>query len=543
MDAGGYALTVMVGRGARGAARECSRRPSRSWPRRPCGPSSRYRFCTNLALRGRRAGRVDRAARELGDSVMIVGDGDATVRVHVHTDDPDAVIALFAEVIDSRPERHGAADVRLRARAPASSRCSPRSACAAMSELARRSTSAAWSSSPRRRPRSSRRRVRRRSVRRRRTPPPAAGDRPRAHGLRARRWRAAPRDRPLVADGAELLTVAHGRRRAAGRGGDPRARPAGRRARGDAGRTATMVVAHRRRVDADHFAQPRPLDDIAVRRRTPNGSGSRSRSPAGRRPPMRRIALGLHTVGDLLFHLPRDTGEARTVATLAEDETATVLVEVRSIRSRPVRKRGMKPLVVATVADATGVMEATFFNQPWLERHYRPGTRLMLTGKYQSRGRFRVNHHAPTEAVTAIGETTATYPGDEGHHVHADPRAGPRAPRRGARRRRSCCPPRLRRQERLPGVADARRRRARRRPRGRSPQAGLRRAAARPDRPAAAARRAPLDHARRAARRPADAEPRVAAPSGCRSSRRTTSSPRSRRSTPTSRSTARCSAC
>ena len=75
-----------------------------------------------------------------------------------------------------------------------------------------------------------------------------------------------------------------------------------------------------------------------------------------------------------------------------------MLVEVRSIRSRPVRRRGMKPLVVATVADATGVMEATFFNQPWLERHYRPGTRLMLTGKYQSRGRFRVNHHAVTDS-------------------------------------------------------------------------------------------------------------------------------------------------
>jgi ATP-dependent DNA helicase RecG len=91
-----------------------------------------------------------------------------------------------------------------------------------------------------------------------------------------------------------------------------------------------------------------------------------------------------------------------------------VLVEVRSIRSRPVRRRGMKPLVVAVVADATGVMEATFFNQPWLERHYRPGTRLMLTGKPQSAARFRVNHHAVTESVTAIGETTATYAATKG---------------------------------------------------------------------------------------------------------------------------------
>ena len=39
----------------------------------------------------------------------------------------------------------------------------------------------------------------------------------------------------------------------------------------------------------------------------------------------------------------------------------------RSARSlAAVRRRGMKPLVEAIVADATGVMKATFFNQPWL---------------------------------------------------------------------------------------------------------------------------------------------------------------------------------
>ncbi|MGH2901072.1 MAG: ATP-dependent DNA helicase RecG, partial [Solirubrobacteraceae bacterium] len=85
--------------------------------------------------------------------------------------------------------------------------------------------------------------------------------------------------------------------------------------------------------------------------------------------------LGLETVGDLLEHLPRDRREARTIATLVPDEGATVIVEVRSITSRPVRRRGMKPLVEATVADETGVMKVVFFNQPWLQRKYAPGTR------------------------------------------------------------------------------------------------------------------------------------------------------------------------
>jgi ATP-dependent DNA helicase RecG len=125
-------------------------------------------------------------------------------------------------------------------------------------------------------------------------------------------------------------------------------------------------------------------------------------------------ALGLRTVGDLLEHLPRDTGEARTIAALVPGETATVLVEVRSIASRPVRRRGMKPLVEATVADATGVTKATFFNQPWLERKYRPGTRLMLQGSSQGRNRFRVSTHAVTSEVAAVEGAVAQYPATKG---------------------------------------------------------------------------------------------------------------------------------
>jgi len=96
------------------------------------------------------------------------------------------------------------------------------------------------------------------------------------------------------------------------------------------------------------------------------------------------------------------------------DEVATVLVEVRGIASRPVRRRGMKPLVEATVIDATGVMKATFFNQPWLERQYRPGTLLMLQGKYQGRNRFRVNYHARTEVIAGYVSDVPTYPATKG---------------------------------------------------------------------------------------------------------------------------------
>jgi ATP-dependent DNA helicase RecG len=126
------------------------------------------------------------------------------------------------------------------------------------------------------------------------------------------------------------------------------------------------------------------------------------------------IGLGLVTVGDLLEHLPRDRREARSVAQLVSGETATVVVEVRSIASRPVRRRGMRPLVEATVADGTGAMKATFFNQPWLASKYPAGTRLVLHGKFEARNRFRVQGHAPTTDAAAGDEGVAHYPATEG---------------------------------------------------------------------------------------------------------------------------------
>ena len=63
----------------------------------------------------------------------------------------------------------------------------------------------------------------------------------------------------------------------------------------------------------------------------------------------------------------------------------------------------MKPLVEAVVADETGMMKATFFNQPWLARKYPKGTRLVLHGKLAARNAFRVEGHAPTAREHGLG--------------------------------------------------------------------------------------------------------------------------------------------
>jgi ATP-dependent DNA helicase RecG len=139
-------------------------------------------------------------------------------------------------------------------------------------------------------------------------------------------------------------------------------------------------------------------------------------------PKMERAAetLGLETVADLLLHLPRDRREARAVAELVPGDNATVVVQVRSISSRSVRRRGMRPLVEATVADDSGAMKATFFNQPWLEQRYPVGTRLALHGKFEGRrgtgvgGQFRVQAHARTGDAVGGDATVAHYPATEG---------------------------------------------------------------------------------------------------------------------------------
>ncbi len=125
-------------------------------------------------------------------------------------------------------------------------------------------------------------------------------------------------------------------------------------------------------------------------------------------------SLGLLTLGDLLEHLPRDRRDARSVAELRPGETATVVVEVRSISARPVRRRGMRARVEAIVADASGATSVSFFGQPWLVDRYPPGTRLLLHVRVDERGRVSAQGHAPTAEPTGDTGAVAHYPTTEG---------------------------------------------------------------------------------------------------------------------------------
>ena len=100
VDAGGYALTVLLAGivGAlRGSAPPVVEHHAAARVTHPQHSSSTYRYCTNFAVTGAdlEQRRFVRALEAIGDSVLVVGD-QTTLKVHVHTDDPDAATALFA---------------------------------------------------------------------------------------------------------------------------------------------------------------------------------------------------------------------------------------------------------------------------------------------------------------------------------------------------------------------------------------------------------------------------------------------------------------
>ncbi len=103
-------------------------------------------------------------------------------------------------------------------------------------------------------------------------------------------------------------------------------------------------------------------------------------------------ALGIETVGDLIEHLPREhvEREGRKVAELRPGERASVAVTVRSVSVRPMRNRRQKR-VEAKVADDTGPMVATWFNQPWVASRLAEGTSVLLYGERKERNVFWVN--------------------------------------------------------------------------------------------------------------------------------------------------------
>ncbi len=106
VDAGAHGLVVILAgivAGLRGEPDAIPEVAHHEPPRqtRPHHFDSRFRYCTNFIVTGREldSRTFVRRLEEIGDSVLVVGD-QATLKVHLHTDEPEVAVAVFEETGD-----------------------------------------------------------------------------------------------------------------------------------------------------------------------------------------------------------------------------------------------------------------------------------------------------------------------------------------------------------------------------------------------------------------------------------------------------------
>jgi DAK2 domain fusion protein YloV len=115
VDAGGYGLTIMFAGVVAALRGDQAPELDHYAPARITHPehsSGTYRFCTNFAVTGSglSPGRFIEPLEALGDSVLVVGDAK-TLKVHLHTDEPERATAVFADA--GEVSRLDVADMRL----------------------------------------------------------------------------------------------------------------------------------------------------------------------------------------------------------------------------------------------------------------------------------------------------------------------------------------------------------------------------------------------------------------------------------------------
>jgi ATP-dependent DNA helicase RecG len=103
--------------------------------------------------------------------------------------------------------------------------------------------------------------------------------------------------------------------------------------------------------------------------------------------------LRISTIGDLLYLFPRrydDYSALKTIDKLQYGDEVTIMGTIWDTRVRETRK-GMT-IITSTIADGTGTIEATWFNQQFLVQRLRPGRQIVLSGKIdQYLGRLVLN--------------------------------------------------------------------------------------------------------------------------------------------------------
>ena len=130
-------------------------------------------------------------------------------------------------------------------------------------------------------------------------------------------------------------------------------------------------------------------------------------------------SFGVFSVLDLLETYPRRYIDRSNMATLKTIELGVdTLVMVRVVQSKSMRTRNGRVMVTVTVADDTGRMSLTFFNQAWREKQLQPGMEVAVFGKAE---KYRDYLQMTNPIVDRVGDQTGrivpVYPQSEKSNI------------------------------------------------------------------------------------------------------------------------------
>jgi len=127
--------------------------------------------------------------------------------------------------------------------------------------------------------------------------------------------------------------------------------------------------------------------------------------------------LNIKTVEDLLYCIPRryeDRSRIKNVSEVAKGGFETIKVKVLALGDRTT-KRGMNIFRMA-VGDSSGVIHATWFNQPYMKDKFKIGQELILYGKIERYNYLQINNpeyeilKGAKEDFLCMGRIVPVYP-------------------------------------------------------------------------------------------------------------------------------------
>ncbi len=173
-----------------------------------------------------------------------------------------------------------------------------------------------------------------------------------------------------------------------------------------------------------------PAPDFTARGRDGRGGGERlgldspvtAISGIGPTQAKRLERLGVNVIGHLLYFFPRrheDYTKLKPIGKLQYGEQITIVGTIRSTKLK--RTRGGAAIVNTIVADGSGSIQATWFNQPYLAEQFKRGRQIVLSGQVDEYLGRRVMQNPTWEPLEAdlvhTGRLVPVYPLTQGLHA------------------------------------------------------------------------------------------------------------------------------